>query len=208
MNGFPVARTPVTRRDPAVPTFQESVMGSFITAPVQAAQMSELREAIAEHVRSRPGVHFNELARNLDIATGQAQYHLRRLRKRDDLVTEKLRGRTHYFPDGYDPWERRAVALFRQETTRGIIAHALECGTPAAADLARDLDIARSTVSWHVSTLVEAGLAEKTYDSRGRVHVRLTHPDETRRLLEQVTPTFPDRLVDRFTRLVDESLPE
>jgi len=169
--------------------------------------MSELREAIAEHVRSHPGVHFNELVRDLDIATGQAQHHLRRLCKRDELVTEKLRGRTHYFPDGYDPWDRRAVALLGRETTREIIAHALGSGTPAAAaELASDLDIARSTVSWHVSTLVEAGLAEKTYDGQGRVHVRLTRPEETRRLLEQVSPTLPDRLVDRFTRLVDEGL--
>lgn len=168
--------------------------------------MTEVRNTIREHVHSHPGVHFNELARELDIATGQAQYHLRRLCKRDDLVTEQLRDRTHYFPDGYDPWERRAVALLRQETTREIIAAALESERPAAADLADDLDVARSTISWHVSTLVEAGLAEKTYDSQGRLRVRLTRPEETRRLFEQVQPTLPDRLVDRFTRLVDESL--
>jgi predicted transcriptional regulator len=166
--------------------------------------MSDVREAVRRHVQSHPGVHFNQLARELDIATGQAQYHLRRLG--DDVVTETLRGRTHYFPTEYDAWQRRALALLRRETARAIIAHALETDEPAAADLAADLDVARSTVSWHVSTLVETGVAEKCYDSQGRVHVRLTRPEETRRLLGEVSPSLPDRLVDRFTRLVDEGL--
>lgn len=167
--------------------------------------MSNVRETVRAHVHANPGVHFNALARDLDIATGQAQYHLRRLCKAGDLVSESLRGRTHYFPDGYDPWERRALGILRRETAREIIIRALEVGEPAASELADDLDIARSTVAWHVSTLVEAGLAEKTYDEKGRAHVRLTRPAEIRRLLEEVAPSLPDKLVDRFTRLVDAS---
>jgi predicted transcriptional regulator len=164
--------------------------------------MNDVREAVRRHVQSHPGVHFNQLTRDLDIATGQAQYHLRRLG--DEIVTETVRGRTHYYPDGYDAWQRRALAVLRRETARALVAHALETGEPAATDLADDLGVARSTVCWHVSTLVETGLAEKRYDSRGRVHVRLTRPEETRRLLGEVEPSLPDRLVDRFTRLVDE----
>jgi predicted transcriptional regulator len=167
--------------------------------------MSDVRRAVREHVHSHPGVHFNQVTRDLDIATGQAQYHLRRLGDAGDLISEQLRDRTHYYPQGYDASERRALALLRRETTRAIIALALEDPEPAAADVAADLDLARSTVSWHLSTLVDAGIAEKRYDSSGRVHVALTRPEETRQLLGEVTPSWPDRLVDRFARLVDES---
>lgn len=170
--------------------------------------MSEVRRAVRQHVESRPGVHFNQLARNLDIATGQAQYHLDRLLDAGAVQSERLRGRTHYFPEGYDAWERRTVALLRRETAREIIAAALDGDDPAAGELADRLDVARSTVSWHVSALVEAGVAEKVYDQRGRTHVRLTRPEETRRLLDAVSPSLPDRLVDRFTRLVDASFYE
>jgi len=168
--------------------------------------MCDVRRAVHQHVESHPGVHFNELARNLDIATGQAQYHIRRLLDSGTLDTTEVRGRTHYFPEGYDPWEQRTIALLRRETVRSIIVYALEETEPAAADLADDIDVARSTISWHVSTLVDADVAEKCYDEHGRSHIRLTRPDETRRLLDEVTPSLPDRLVDRFTRLVDANL--
>ena len=168
--------------------------------------MSDVRRAVHQHIESHPGVHFNELARNLDIATGQAQYHLRRLRDGDDLETEQVRGRTHYFTGGFDPWERRTIALLRRETVRSIIVYALDVEEPSAGELADELDVARSTVSWHVETLVDADVAEKCYDSRGRCHIRLTRPGETKRLLDEVSPSLPDRLVDRFTRLVDASL--
>lgn len=167
--------------------------------------MSNVRREVHRHVESHPGVHFNELARNLDIATGQAQYHIDRLLDSGELDAERLRGRTHYFPDGYDPVERRTLALLRRETVREIIVYALEHDDPAAGELAEELDVARSTISWHVSTLVDAGVAEKCYDSQGRTHVRLTQPEETRELLGEVRPSLPDRLVDRFTRLVDAS---
>jgi predicted transcriptional regulator len=167
--------------------------------------MSEVRRQVRSYVEANPGIHFNELTRQLDIATGQAQYHVRRLRKAGDLDAERLRDRTHYFPTGYDAWERRTIALLRRETVRSIIVSALEDGEPSAGELADDLDVARSTISWHLSTLVEAGVAEKTYDSQGRTHVRLTRPEETKRLLGEVSPSLPEKLVDRFTRLVDAS---
>lgn len=167
--------------------------------------MSEVRGIVREHIESHPGVYFNELTRNLDIATGQAQYHLHRLLDSDAVVSEEVRGRTHYFPAGYDPWEQRTIALLRRETAREIIVCALESNPPSASELTEKLDVARSTVSWHVSTLVEAGVAEKVYDQQGRSHVQLTRPEATRQLLDEVTPSLPERLVDRFTRLVDTS---
>jgi len=168
--------------------------------------MSDVRRTVHNHVESNPGVHFNELTRALDIATGQAQYHLRRLRDGESVTVERVRGRTHYFPPGYDAWERRTIALLRRETVRAIVVRALADGAPSEADLAEDLDVARSTVSHHVSTLIEAGVAEKCYDERARSHVTLTRPEETRRLLDEVTPSLPEKLVDRFTRVVDDTL--
>jgi predicted transcriptional regulator len=167
--------------------------------------MSDVRRMVKRHIESHPGVYFNQLTRDLDIATGQAQYHVRRLCRAGTVDSEDVRGQTHYFPAGYDPWERRTVALLRRETARSIIVTALEEEEPSAVELTEELDVARSTVSWHVSTLVDADVVEKVYDQQGRSHVRLTRPEETRRLLDEVRPSLPDKLVDRFTRLVDAS---
>ncbi|WP_251343460.1 winged helix-turn-helix transcriptional regulator [Haloplanus halophilus] len=168
--------------------------------------MTDVRRRVRDHVRRNPGVHFNQLVRNLDIATGQAQYHLRRLGRSGDVVAERIRGRTHYFDTEYDAWERRVLSLYRRETARELITHLVEDGRLPASTLADRLDLARSTVSWHVDTLEDAGVVERSYGDRGRVEVSLTRPSETVALLQAVTPSLSDRLVDRFMRLVDAGL--
>jgi len=168
--------------------------------------MTDVRRRVREHVRTNPGVHFNELARNLDIATGQAQYHLRRLGRGDEVVAERIRGRTHYFEPEFDAWERRVLALYRRETTRDLVTLLLDEGRLPAATLAERLDLARSTVSWHLDSLAEAGIVETERGEHGRVEVTLARPEETERFLREVTPSLSDRLVDRFVRLVDDGL--
>lgn len=165
--------------------------------------MSEVRTGIRRRVERDPGIHFNDLVRELDLATGQVQYHVRRLVRSGDLVTERLYGRTHYYPTDFEEWDRRTLALLRRETTREVVRYLSARGPSHPADAADELGIARSTLEWHVSHLVEQDLVEKCYDDRGRVELELAHPERTGRLLSRVTPTAPDRLVDRFVRLVD-----
>lgn len=164
--------------------------------------MTDTRERIAAHVEANPGVHFSDLVRELDLAPGQVQYHLRQL----DLTAADLFGRTHYFPPDYDAFDRRVVAAARRETARDVLVTLLERGPTAPATVADDLDIARSTLEWHLDRLVEVGLVRKSRDERGRVTLALARPDETLELLETVDPGLAERLVDRFGRLLDELL--
>lgn len=164
--------------------------------------MPDTRTRIRRHVRDTPGVHFNRIGRDLDIATGQAQYHLRRLVRDDELAVERIGGRTHYFDPSVDPWERRALAFLRRETSREILVRLHADGPKRPKTLASDLDLARSTISWHVSTLAESGLVEKSDDRP--MKLALNRPDRTAELLETVSPSLPDRLVDRFVRTVDD----
>jgi predicted transcriptional regulator len=170
--------------------------------------MTEQGTRIRRHVESTPGVHFNALVRGLDLAPGQVQYHVRNLLADDRLVSEQLYGKTHYYPPEYDDWERGAVALLRRETARDVLVSLLEAGEARPADLVDDLDIARSTLSWHVGHLEEQGLVEKRRDERNHVTLVPTRPEETARLLGVIEPSLPERMVDRFTRLVDDLLAE
>ncbi|CDK38768.1 helix-turn-helix domain-containing protein [Halorubrum sp. AJ67] len=164
--------------------------------------MPDTRTQIRRHVCDTPGVHFNQVGRDLDIATGQVQYHLRRLVRNDELAVERIGGRTHYFAPSFDPWERRALAFLRRETTREILVRLHADGPKRPKTLASDLDLARSTISWHVSTLAENGIVEKSDDRP--MTLTLNRPERTAELIETVSPSLPDRLVDRFVRTVDE----
>lgn len=169
--------------------------------------MSETRATVADAVARHPGIHVNALVRRLDLAPGQVQYHLRRLRAADAVVAEPLYGRTHYYPPSYTDWERRALALLRRETAGDVVAALLVEGEARPADLAARLDLARSTLEWHLDRLVAEGLVEKRREDR-RVTLAPAAPGATARLLREADPTLRERLVDRFTRLVDRLLEE
>ena len=169
------------------------------------ADATPTRDRLAEHVRAHPGLHFNELVRRLDLAPGQAQYHLRRLARADRVVREEVSGRTHYFDPSFDPTERRRVALFRRETARDAVVELLD-GPARPAAVADALGVARSTLEWHLDGLVDAGVVEKRRDERDRVTLALADPEATARSLRRIEPSVPDRLLDRFTRLVDSML--
>ncbi len=163
--------------------------------------MSETRDRIREHVRETPGVHFSRLERDLGLATGQIQYHLRRLTRDGAVVAEEIAGRTHYYDPAIDAWDRRALAFLRRESARGIIVRLHADGPARPCALADELDLARSTVSWHVSMLADHDVIER---SDGHpMTVALADPDRTAGLLETASPSLPDRVVDRFVRTVD-----
>jgi len=170
--------------------------------------MTETRVLIANEIEGTPGIHFNELVRELPVAPGQVQYHVRDLVDTGRVVREELFGRTHYYPPGYDAFDRAAVALIRRETTREVLVTLIEDGPLGPATVADEVGIARSTLEHHVDNLAEVGLVEKRRDAHNRVTLVLAAPERTGELLSDVTPTMPARLVDRFTLLVDELLAE
>ena len=167
--------------------------------------MSETRERIAARVEADPGVYFSELVRELDLAPGQVQYHLRRL---DGVDAADLHGRTHYYPSSVDERDRRALAALRRETARDALVVLLRQGPTPPAAVADELGVARSTLEWHLDRLVAEDLVRKSRDRRGRVTLVLADPDWIGAHLDAVEPSLPERLVDRFDRLLDGLLPE
>ena len=168
--------------------------------------MSETRERIADRVAADPGIHFSELVRELNLAPGQVQYHLRRLD--DRVVAADLYGRTHYYPSTVDERDRRVLAALRRETARDALAVLLRRGPTPPAAVADELGVARSTLEWHLDRLVAEDLVRKSRDRRGRVTLVLADPDWIGAHLDAVEPSLPERLVDRFDRLLDGLLPK
>lgn len=169
--------------------------------------MTTTRKRIERHIETHPGVHFNELVRSTNIASGQVQYHVYRLLRSDCIVQESLYGRSHYFPPEYDEWDRRAIAMLRRETAREILVTLLAEPGARPNDVASRLDLPRSTLEYHLDQLIEQDLVDKEVES-GRVRLYSTRPTSTETALEHVTPSLSETLVDRFMRLSDSLLEE
>lgn len=170
--------------------------------------MTETRADIRGVIQTHPGIHFNELVRTLDLAPGQVQYHLQRLRGDSAVVGEQLYGRTHYYPPEYEQWERQALALLHRETAGDIVAYLLANGPTRPAAVAEELGIARSTLEWQLDRLTDHGLVTKRRDQRNHVILSVDNRTKTIRILRNADPSLLDRFVDRFTRLVDQLLYE
>lgn len=163
--------------------------------------MVDTRDRIRNHIQDTPGVHFRGLERDLDLATGQIQHHLHRLITADDIVSREIVGKTHYFDLTFEPWEQRTLAFLRRESAREIIVRLHANGPTKPATLATELELARSTVSWHVSHLVKHDIIEKSDEYP--IRLTLAHPNRTACLLNEVSPSLPDTIVDRFIQTVD-----
>lgn len=165
--------------------------------------VTEARSEIAHYVEDHPGAHFSAIVDDLDQATGQVQHHISRLVRGDELEQESIYGQTHYYPPGYDDWEKEALALLRRETSRAILAALFERDGRKPGALADELGVARSTLEYHLDRLVEQDVVEKRRDDHRHVTLHLRRPQETAHLLAEIEPTYGDRFVDRFMRLVD-----
>jgi predicted transcriptional regulator len=169
-----------------------------------ASPQSTIRNCVSEN----PGIHFNELVRSVDMATGQVQYHMYSLIEGGEIDDASLYGKTHYYPADYPEEDRGAVALLRRETAREIVMYLVENGSSRPSDISESLDIARSTLEWHLGRLEEQELVEKNRGDGGRVTVSPMDEERTVEMLSDISPSLPDRLVDRFVTMVDRMLEE
>lgn len=163
----------------------------------------ESRRAIYQRVATTPGTHFRALLDELDYAQGTLQYQLRWLAD-EGLIEAAEDGKyTRYYPAAdFDDADRTVMNALRRKYSRRILAHLLTDGPLSTTDLSGRLDKARSTVSWHLSNLADAGLVTKERDGQ-RVLYRLRDPDRVKYLYTVHRQSFTDRIVDRLLGLWD-----
>ena len=77
-----------------------------------------------------------------------------------------------------------------------------------AQELANELDLANSTVSYHVGRLEEASLVEREQTLRNADRLRIPDPQRIESLLAQIVPDSSALLTDRFERMVDDLVDE
>lgn len=168
--------------------------------------MSETRRRIRDAVARDPGIHFNAIVRDLALARGQVQYHLRRLRESGSVVRHERFGRTHYYPPAYDERERDAIAALRRETAAAVVAALCSRGSTAPGDLVATLEVPRSTLEHHLERLEACDLIERRRLPGNRVELVPVDHEAAVGLLEAIETDPRAAGVDRFERLVDSLL--
>jgi predicted transcriptional regulator len=161
------------------------------------------RRALYQHIVDNPGVHFRALLEAFDYAQGTIQYQLRWLAT-EELVEVSDDGKyTRYYPAAeFDDADRDAMNALRRKYSRRVLAHLITDGPLSTTELSDRLDKAKSTVSWHLSNLDEAGLVTREREGRSVVYA-VGDPDRITQLYAIHQRSFTDRVVDRLLGLWD-----
>jgi len=161
----------------------------------------ENRKEIYELIEEFPGLHMREIKRRTDMSMNLVRYHLGQLKKYDVVEEVKEGEYKRYYPkEGgrrVDFEDKRYLALLREEIPLSVVVYLLSEGEPVShGDIKEELDIAASTLSYHLKKMRKKGLLEK----KGRQY-SLSEPEEISNLLVKYEP--PKDVIDEFIDLWD-----
>ena len=115
-----------------------------------------VRGEIYGYIKANPGVHYNQIIRELDVKNGTLSYHLHMLEKTGMVKSRKegLRYRVFY-PTGVKFPEEERYRL--TELQMNIIKMIKENEGISQKEIARSLNVKHQTVSYNVKVLQQAG---------------------------------------------------
>jgi predicted transcriptional regulator len=160
----------------------------------KCAASSSTRLSIFDAIRRYPGIHVRGLARNLRMEVALVQYHLRALGEDGLVESHEQGGYTRYYPtkkakEGVvDPMDMPLLGLLREEAPLHVVLTLLDQGPLTHKELAEETGMGKSTLSYHLTKLAQAGLIERT---PGTTRIQLAQRARIQRILAAYKPT-PD----------------
>jgi DNA-binding transcriptional ArsR family regulator len=179
--------------------------GTRRTRPATTSARAEPRDQVLAFVRHYPGVHVREVERRLHLSSKLANYHLAAL-EHDGLVERvQEKGYARFLPRVTKPrWSPRDIAflcLMRRAVAFRITLLLLAKGEMTPGELARALDLAKPSTTYHLHLLEDDHVV--SVDPRGRERwYSLADPDRVRGLLADFTPLRED--LDPFAKVWDD----
>jgi DNA-binding transcriptional ArsR family regulator len=122
-----------------------------------------VREMIYEEVRRHTGIHYRQLLRTLGVSNGTLSFHLRHLERGGFVRSVRLRGRKHFYATEREPGPEAYLVTDRQRQMLTLLR-----ASPGASqrDIARELGMSWSNVSYHVAALRSLGLVKTERDGK------------------------------------------
>jgi predicted transcriptional regulator len=147
----------------------------------ESAVLHPVREKILDLVLSKPGIHLNELMRQVNLDSGALSWHLQILVDYQLIKMEKVGQYNAYFPrlpiKNDLPLYLDAVKLMKNETGLRMLHLIQEEGPKFQAELASILGVEKKTIRYHAQRLIDDGIIE-IKDAEGKKFHVLTAKGE------------------------------
>lgn len=158
----------------------------------------DVKKRLMRLVERYPGLHLGELAREADVSKALAGYHLDALEEEGHLESRTEEGYRRFYPleaPGPDDEERELLTVLRRPIPLEVTVYLIEEGPASHSEITDQVDLAKSTVTYHLGNMQDAGVVKRRDDDR----FELTDRRRIERLLIRWEP--PTGLVDRFADL-------
>jgi len=162
------------------------------------------RHRILAYVASHPGTHLRQLCRELGLAVGDVQYHIRRL-ERDGTITSTRRGFYKFFYPStlFGERQKDILSILALDTPRELLLAIVESPGSSQEELAHAVGVSQPTASWHLRRLVELGIVLREQRGRSTIYsLTETSPLEVATFIRNYHPSswerWSSRLADIF----------
>jgi predicted transcriptional regulator len=163
-------------------------------------ELSITRKRICDVIFKYPGIHFRGIQRKTNLAVGCLKYNLDMLEKSRAIVSEKCGRNLRYYPPSVNGDNRRLLGILRLKSNRRILVYLLAHPSARFAELAEELNIAGSTLSWHLRRLEQEGVVSSARNGNESVY-SVINEAEIKKLLTSYKESFLDGWVDGFISL-------
>jgi predicted transcriptional regulator len=163
----------------------------------------DTRKRIFDTIRRNPGVHMRELERMTGYSVALVKYHLGQLEKSELVTSMEEGGYLRYFIKEKElrltMAQKRMLGVLRREIPLRIVLYLIRNPYTRHKDMHKELDLAASTLSFHLNKLVKEGIVQKDEDGVKKGFV-VVDSKTVVRILVTYRPLF-DKLADSFTDL-------
>ena len=164
----------------------------------------DVRRRIYNCIVESPGLHFREIQRRTNLATGSIDYHLHQLHKNGLIKMEKDKNYARYYPltKNWSEDERKILGMIRNTKMRHIIVFLITKKKSTPLKIAETTGISLSTLSWYLKQLQENGIVTHTKSGRFRFY-KLTDSKKMADYMVAYRSSFLDTFVDNFIETWD-----
>lgn len=146
----------------------------FILSRIQNVLKSENRLTLLQYIGNNPGCTITDLSNGTGINRGTVKYHLYMLLAQRKIVRRKSGRVSYLFTNGGMQLEKKQIyGYIRNPAKRQILSEILTSPGISNKEIAKKLQLGRSTVHWHLQQLLDEKIVVGRWDGRNMNYVLL-----------------------------------
>jgi len=168
----------------------------------EQSQFQSNKGRIYQYIDNNPGCHLRKISKDLGLAMGDTQHHLKTLEK-TSLVKSRRIGvfRRYYTVSIYGERLESLLATLGQEVPRDIILYLIENPGANQSEIAHYKDFSAPTINWHMSRLMGKGLVRSRKQGKFVNYYVEGNVKDITSILKRYYPSIWNRLSNRLADL-------